>query len=64
MQEHSQKANPSLSPNTPATKESKRKRNEWRITKMVLGIFLSFVVCYLPITVVKVVDKQVKNIGK
>lgn len=62
MLEHSKKANPSLSPNAPAVKESKRKRNEWRITKMVLGIFLSFVVCYLPITVVKVVDKKVQNI--
>ncbi|KAK7601592.1 hypothetical protein V9T40_009033 [Parthenolecanium corni] len=63
MKEHSQKTVPSLSsPNAPATKESKRKRNEWRITKMVLAIFLSFVVCYLPITIVKVVDKRVDNI--
>lgn len=65
MKEHSQKTVPSLSsPNAPATKESKRKRNEWRITKMVLAIFLSFVVCYLPITIVKVVDKRVDNIRK
>ncbi|XP_069673754.1 G-protein coupled receptor moody isoform X2 [Periplaneta americana] len=40
-------------------REAKAKRNEWRITKMVLAIFLSFVVCYLPITIVKVADKDV-----
>ncbi|CAB3379958.1 Hypothetical predicted protein [Cloeon dipterum] len=39
-------------------KENKRKRNEWRITKMVLAIFLSFLVCYLPITIVKIADKH------
>jgi hypothetical protein len=45
-------------------KEAKRKRNEWRITKMVLAIFLSFLVCYLPITIVKVTDKDVHWPGK
>jgi hypothetical protein len=40
-------------------RELKTKRNEWRITKMVLAIFLSFVICYLPITIVKVADKDV-----
>lgn len=40
-------------------REVKHKRNEWRITKMVLAIFLSFVVCYLPITIAKIVDKDV-----
>lgn len=39
-------------------REAKQKRNEWRITKMVLAIFLSFVACYLPITIIKVVDKD------
>ncbi|XP_039293513.1 G-protein coupled receptor moody [Nilaparvata lugens] len=34
-------------------REAKAKRNEWRITKMVLAIFLSFIICYLPITLVK-----------
>lgn len=29
------------------------------ITKMVLAIFLSFLACYLPITIIKVVDKNV-----
>nr|CAD7452341.1 unnamed protein product [Timema tahoe] len=47
-------------------RDLKAKRNEWRITKMVLAIFLSFVVCYLPITIVKVADSEVKypGIGK
>ncbi|GLV35807.1 moody [Carabus blaptoides fortunei] len=32
------------------------KRSEWHITRMVLAIFLCFLVCYLPITIVKVFD--------
>lgn len=44
-------------------KEAKAKRNEWRITKMVLAIFLSFLICYLPITIVKVADKNVQYPG-
>jgi hypothetical protein len=40
-------------------REAKQKRNEWRITKMVLAIFLSFLACYLPITIIKVADKNV-----
>ncbi|XP_016975443.1 G-protein coupled receptor moody [Drosophila rhopaloa] len=42
-------------------REVRAKRNEWRITKMVLAIFLSFVICYLPITIVKVADKNVEH---
>lgn len=41
-------------------RDAKAKRNEWRITKMVLAIFLSFVCCYLPITLTKVADKDVR----
>lgn len=41
-----------------------RKRNEWRITKMVLAIFLSFVICYLPITIIKTTDPDVFYPGK
>lgn len=41
-------------------REMRAKRNEWRITKMVLAIFLSFVICYLPITIAKVADKDVE----
>ncbi|KAG5682437.1 hypothetical protein PVAND_011789 [Polypedilum vanderplanki] len=40
-------------------RDAKQKRNEWRITKMVLAIFLSFLACYLPITIIKVADKSV-----
>ncbi|XP_060662053.1 LOW QUALITY PROTEIN: G-protein coupled receptor moody-like, partial [Drosophila nasuta] len=42
-------------------REVRAKRNEWRINKMVLAIFLSFVICYLPITIVKVADKDVDH---
>lgn len=41
-------------------RDAKAKRNEWRITKMVLAIFLSFVLCYLPITITKVFDTQAR----
>lgn len=44
-------------------REAKQKRNEWRITKMVLAIFLSFLACYLPITIIKVADKNVQYPG-
>ncbi|XP_021951462.1 G-protein coupled receptor moody [Folsomia candida] len=40
-------------------RETRNRKNEWRITKMVLVIFISFVACYLPITIVKVADKCV-----
>ncbi|CAG0915872.1 unnamed protein product [Notodromas monacha] len=43
-----------------SARESRRlKTNEWRITKMVLAIFLAYVLCYLPITIVKVLDPRV-----
>lgn len=44
-------------------RDAKQKRNEWRITKMVLAIFLSFLACYLPITIIKVADKNVHYPG-
>lgn len=44
-------------------REMRAKRNEWRITKMVLAIFLSFLCCYLPITIVKVTDSDVRYPG-
>ncbi|CRK88798.1 CLUMA_CG002547, isoform A [Clunio marinus] len=44
-------------------REAKQKRNEWRITKMVLAIFLTFLACYLPITITKVLDKDVNYPG-
>jgi hypothetical protein len=54
------------SPHTPGRdiREIKQKRSEWRITKMVLVIFVSFLACYLPITIVKVADVDVKCPGK
>lgn len=54
------------SPHTPGRdiRELKQKRSEWRITKMVLVIFLSFLACYLPITIVKVADAEVRCPGK
>lgn len=45
-------------------KATKKKRNEWRITQMVLAIFLSYVACYLPITITKVADDDVNYPGK
>lgn len=53
------------SPHTPGRdiREIKQKRSEWRITKMVLVIFISFLACYLPITIVKVADAEVKCPG-
>ncbi|XP_049825509.1 G-protein coupled receptor moody isoform X2 [Aethina tumida] len=40
---------------------SKYKRSEMKITKMVLVIFICFLVCYLPITLVKIFDDDVKH---
>lgn len=69
MREHqrSQHTSPGTLNNSTADKrstikdnrETKARRNEWRITKMVLAIFLSFLVCYLPITIAKVADSHV-----
>ncbi|XP_030750486.1 G-protein coupled receptor moody-like isoform X2 [Sitophilus oryzae] len=43
------------------TNDGKFKRSEMKITKMVLVIFVCFVVCYLPITISKVFDPEVKH---
>ncbi|XP_046750242.1 G-protein coupled receptor moody isoform X2 [Diprion similis] len=53
------------SPHSPRkdVREIKQRRSEWRITKMVLAIFLSFLACYLPITIVKVADASVEHPG-
>lgn len=42
---------------------SRTKRSEMHVTKMVFLIFLCFIVCYLPITVVKLFDPEVKYPG-
>ena len=59
-------AAPSIkSPHAPIrdTRGIKQRRSEWRITKMVLAIFIGFIACYLPITIVKVADPQVSYPG-
>lgn len=62
MKKHSQRT--SNNNDTAKSRETKRKRNEWRVTKMVLAIFLSFLICYLPITIVKIVDQGVRHLCK
>jgi len=62
MREHAAVA-PKSKPKSKEQRELKTKRNEWRITKMVLAIFLSFLICYLPITIVKVADNEVRFPG-
>lgn len=64
MRKHAAPQVKSASPMTKDTRETKQKRSEWRITKMVLAIFLGFVACYLPITIVKVTDVEVHYPGK
>jgi hypothetical protein len=41
-----------------------RTGSDWRLTKMILIIFVSFIVCYLPTAIIKIVDKEVKRAGK
>ncbi|XP_013780883.1 G-protein coupled receptor moody-like [Limulus polyphemus] len=43
-----------------SARDSKRREEEWRVTRMVLIIFCCFLICYLPNTIVKVIDKQNK----
>ncbi|KAK9870282.1 hypothetical protein WA026_006369 [Henosepilachna vigintioctopunctata] len=43
------------------TTSTNYKRSEMHITKMVLVIFICFVVCYLPIALVKILDKDVRH---
>lgn len=44
-----------------STSDAQRRRGEWRVTKMVLAIFICFLICYLPITLVKTIDDKVKH---
>ncbi len=41
-----------------------RTGSDWRLTKIILIIFVSFIVCYLPTAIIKIVDKEVKRAGK
>lgn len=43
------------------TSSTNYKRSEMHITKMVLVIFICFVVCYLPLALVKLLDSQVTH---
>ncbi|KAL3267250.1 hypothetical protein HHI36_011383 [Cryptolaemus montrouzieri] len=43
------------------TSSTNYKRSEMHITKMVLVIFICFVVCYLPIAIIKVLDRNVEH---
>ncbi|XP_046664435.1 G-protein coupled receptor moody isoform X3 [Homalodisca vitripennis] len=61
MRKHAASNNKDSSRTGKEKRDQKNRRNEWRITKMVLAIFLSFLLCYLPITIVKVVDSNVKQ---
>lgn len=73
MRQHSSRSvngshhGPSLQSQARATgkvdREVRRRRNEWRITKMVLIIFIAFLITYLPITLVKNLDKKVEYPG-
>lgn len=63
LRQHSGSSRPPTNCNGKADlHETKRKGNEWKITKMVLVIFLSFLICYLPITIVKVFDTNTQLI--
>lgn len=44
-----------------STDGNRYKRSEMKITKMVLVIFVCFLVCYLPITLVKIFDSEVNH---
>ncbi|KAF0297024.1 G-protein coupled receptor moody [Amphibalanus amphitrite] len=45
------------------SREERSRKSEMRITKMSLAVFVTFVVCYLPITIAKVKDPTVKYPG-
>ena len=68
MRKHTVPVTPTIksphTPNRPDSREIKQRRSEWRITKMVLAIFLGFIACYLPITIVKVADSEVQRPGE
>ena len=50
--------------NADASNNKGRTGSDWRLTKMILAIFLSFIICYLPATIIKSKDKNVKHPGK
>ena len=40
-----------------------KRGSDWRLTKMILAVFLSFIICYLPATVIKVIDRRANYPG-
>jgi len=47
-------------PNTQTSLQSNQRREDIRMTKMMLMIFLSFLICFLPLMLVNVLDDDVK----
>ena len=63
MRRHSVKAGIKETSQQKKSREARRRKNEMRITKMSLVIFLAFLFCYLPVTVSKLKDPAVKYPG-
>lgn len=57
MQKHSTAPKPATKENCVA---SSQRKEDLRLTKMMLTIFISFLVCFLPLMLVNVVDDDVK----
>ena len=54
---------PTTSSNSSEKRKVTKSGSDWRLTKMILAIFLSFIFCYLPTTIIKVVDRRVSYPG-
>ncbi|XP_043212106.1 G-protein coupled receptor moody-like [Amphibalanus amphitrite] len=63
MRRHSVKAGVKETTQQKKSREERRRKNEMRITRMSLVIFLTFLLCYLPVTVSKIKDPFVKYPG-
>ena len=63
MRRHSAKAGVKETTQQKKSREERRRKNEMRITRMSLVIFLTFLLCYLPVTVSKIKDPYVKYPG-
>ena len=63
MRRHSVKAGIKETSQQKKSREERRRKNEMRITRMSLVIFLTFLFCYLPITVAKIKDPLVQYPG-
>lgn len=63
MRHHSVKAGIKETSQQKKSREERRRKNEMRITRMSLVIFITFLLCYLPVTVAKLKDPFVKYPG-